>query len=189
MAPDAAPADHELEDHEVEDHDRGLSHDLPTLLNRRRALSIFGGAGLAAALAACGAGSTGSPRSGATSHLRGALRIGVGDRRDRATPSPRRPAGPFPGDGSNGVNVLTESGIVRSDIRTSFGGVDGVAAGVPLTVNLKVLDTENGSAGLAGCRGLPLALRHRRQVLALLATASRRRTTCAGCRRPTPTGR
>jgi len=65
MAPDAAPADHELadhelEDHELEDHDRGLSHDLPTLLNRRRALSIFGGAGLAAALAACGAGSTGS---------------------------------------------------------------------------------------------------------------------------------
>ena len=39
---------------EIEDHDRGLSHDLPTLLNRRRALSIFGGAGLAVTLAACG---------------------------------------------------------------------------------------------------------------------------------------
>jgi hypothetical protein len=50
--------DRQLEDLELDDHDRGLSHDLPTLINRRRALTIFGGAGLAAALAACGAGST-----------------------------------------------------------------------------------------------------------------------------------
>ncbi len=35
------------------EHDRGLSHDLPTLLSRRRALTMFGGAGIVAALAAC----------------------------------------------------------------------------------------------------------------------------------------
>ena len=34
---------------------------------------------------------------------------------------PEETAGPYPGDGSNGVNVLTQDGIVRSDIRSSFG--------------------------------------------------------------------
>ena len=34
---------------------------------------------------------------------------------------PSETAGPYPGDGSNGPNVLTQSGIVRSDIRASFG--------------------------------------------------------------------
>ncbi len=37
---------------ELHDPDLGLSHDLPTLLNRRRALGLLTGAGLAAALAA-----------------------------------------------------------------------------------------------------------------------------------------
>ncbi len=44
--------------------------------------------------------------------------------------------GPFPGNGTNGVNVLTEKGIVRRDIRSSFGSMTGTAAGVPLTINL-----------------------------------------------------
>ena len=34
---------------------------------------------------------------------------------------PEETAGPYPGDGSNGVNVLSESGIVRSDLTSSFG--------------------------------------------------------------------
>jgi protocatechuate 3,4-dioxygenase beta subunit len=63
---------------------------------------------------------------------------------------PEETAGPYPGDGSNGVNVLTESGIVRSDITRSFGSASGVAEGVPLTIRLKVLDTGNGSGALAG---------------------------------------
>ena len=66
------------------------------------------------------------------------------------TEIPEETAGPYPGDGSNGVNVLTESGIVRSDITSSFGTASGVAAGVPLTITLKVLDTANGSAPLEG---------------------------------------
>jgi protocatechuate 3,4-dioxygenase beta subunit len=53
---------------------------------------------------------------------------------------PEETAGPYPGDGSNGVNVLSESGIVRSDLTTSFGSASGVAEGVPVTVNLKVYD-------------------------------------------------
>ena len=57
---------------------------------------------------------------------------------------PEETAGPYPGDGSNGVNVLSESGIVRSDLTSSFGSASGVAEGVPVTVQLKVYDL-NGS--------------------------------------------
>jgi len=111
-----------------------LSHDLPTLLSRRRALTLLGGAGLAAALAGCGAATTSSAAGTAAAE----------------TEIPEETAGPYPGDGSNGVNVLTESGIVRSDITRSFGSASGVAQGVPLTIKLKVLDTSNGSVGLQG---------------------------------------
>ena len=43
-----------MADEELHEHDRGLSHDLPTLLSRRRALAWLGGTGLAVALAGCG---------------------------------------------------------------------------------------------------------------------------------------
>jgi len=55
---------------------------------------------------------------------------------------PEETAGPYPGDGSNGPNVLTESGVVRSDITGSFGSASGVAEGIPATVKLKVYDLE-----------------------------------------------
>jgi protocatechuate 3,4-dioxygenase beta subunit len=143
--------DQPLDEHELEDHDRGLSLDLPTLLNRRRALTIFGGAGLAAALAACGGGSTNdaSSSSTATTSAGGAAGSATSAAASGGT-IPEETGGPYPGDGSNGVNVLTESGIVRSDITTSFGTASGVAAGVPLTIRLQVLDTKNGSAALKG---------------------------------------
>ena len=64
---------------------------------------------------------------------------------------PEETAGPYPGDGSNGLNVLTESGVVRSDITSSFGSASGVAEGVPLTVRLKVYDLAGEDAtALAG---------------------------------------
>ena len=53
---------------------------------------------------------------------------------------PEETAGPYPGDGSNGPDVLSESGVVRSDITASFGSASGVAEGVPLTLRLKVYD-------------------------------------------------
>ena len=48
--------------------------------------------------------------------------------------------GPYPGDGSNGPNVLIESGVVRSDITTSFGAYSGVADGVPATLTINLQD-------------------------------------------------
>ena len=145
---------HDHDAHELEDHDRGLSHDLPTLLSRRRALALFGGAGLAAALAGCGVtdGDDGATGSTAAGNGAGAAPAASSAASGSSSGSgiPEETAGPYPGDGSNGVNVLTESGIVRSDITRSFGSASGVAKGVPLTVKLKVLDTGNGSAGLKG---------------------------------------
>jgi protocatechuate 3,4-dioxygenase beta subunit len=63
---------------------------------------------------------------------------------------PEETAGPYPGDGSNGKNALNQTGIVRSDIRSSFNGASAVASGVPLTIKLKLVDTTASCATLAG---------------------------------------
>jgi protocatechuate 3,4-dioxygenase beta subunit len=143
------PPNHHHDNDELHDHDLGLSHDLPTLLNRRRALGLLTGAGLAAALAACSSdgastATTSSSGSDPTTTTAASTAAAAG------TEIPEETSDPFPGDGSNGVNVLTESGIVRSDITSSFGTASGVAAGVPLTITLTVLDTAIGSAPLEG---------------------------------------
>ena len=64
-------------------------------------------------------------------------------------PIPEETAGPFPGDGSNGPDVLAEADVVRSDIRSSIGSASGVADGVPLTIELTLTDTAAGCAPLA----------------------------------------
>jgi protocatechuate 3,4-dioxygenase beta subunit len=113
-----------------DEHREGLAHDLPGLVRRghgRRALfGIVGGVGLAAALAAC------SSDDGLVDVTDGEI--------------PEETAGPYPGDGSNGPDVLAESGVVREDITRSFGTAVGVAAGVPLTVRLRVLDLADGES-------------------------------------------
>ena len=62
---------------------------------------------------------------------------------------PEETAGPFPGDGSNGPDVLSQSGVVRSDIRSSFGSSTTVAEGIPLTIQLTIEDGTD-CAPLAG---------------------------------------
>ncbi|MET0282865.1 MAG: dioxygenase [Polyangiales bacterium] len=63
---------------------------------------------------------------------------------------PEETAGPYPGDGSNGVNALTLSGIVRSDITSSIDGASGTAEGIPLTIELTLVHANDGCAALAG---------------------------------------
>ncbi len=63
---------------------------------------------------------------------------------------PEETAGPFPADGSNGPDVLSQAGVVRSDIRSSFAGLSGVADGVPLTVTLQLVDVRSGCGPAAG---------------------------------------
>jgi protocatechuate 3,4-dioxygenase beta subunit len=120
---------------ELEDHDLGLSHDLPRIvernrLGRRGMLGLFGGLGVAA-LAGC----AGSDDTSTGSNVE----VAAGE-------IPEETAGPFPADGSNGVNVLTESGVVRSDITASFGSASGVADGVTMTIRMKVYDLDGEDA-------------------------------------------
>jgi protocatechuate 3,4-dioxygenase beta subunit len=140
-------------------HDRGLSFDLATmtgrrLMDRRRALQMVAGAGLAA-LVGCGSDDRGEPAVATTTSTGGSSSTtagsgpAVGSDAD-CSAIPEETAGPFPGDGSNGPNVLTEDGIVRGDIRPSFGAASGRAEGVPATLDLAVLDSANGCAPLAG---------------------------------------
>lgn len=62
---------------------------------------------------------------------------------------PDETGGPYPGDGTNGANVLIQSGVVRSDIRSSFGNSTTVAKGVPLTIRLNVGRSGAPAAGYA----------------------------------------
>lgn len=137
---------------ETEEHDLGLSHDLPRIMARRGLLGLLGGVGAAAALSACGAddttassGSTGTTGSSGTTGQspNGAPPGGMGGDSDVEVAEgeiPEETAGPYPGDGSNGPDVLSESGVVRSDLTSSFGTASGVAEGVPTTVRLRVYD-------------------------------------------------
>jgi protocatechuate 3,4-dioxygenase beta subunit len=150
------------------DHDRGLEFDLSTLMSRR-SLGMFLGAGTAAALAACTPGGTsGSSTSpaAATSAATAPTTTSAAAAAASASPSasptltraiaecgaeiPQETAGPYPGDGSNGPNVLEATGVVRQDITSSFGTSTSTAEGVPLTVALTLLDNANGCTPLAG---------------------------------------
>src|SRR5207253_804792 len=62
---------------------------------------------------------------------------------------PEETAGPFPGEGSNGPNVLNQTGVVRSDIRPSFAGLSGTADGTPLAIALTLVSAAT-CAPLAG---------------------------------------
>jgi protocatechuate 3,4-dioxygenase beta subunit len=130
---------------ELPEWDRGLHYDVSTLLRRRGMLGLLGGAGLAT-LVGCAnsADSVGAPAGTATSAGASAAAAGC------ETTIPQETAGPYPGDGSNGPDVLSQSGIVRGDIRSSFGASSETAAGVPLTINLTVLNTSNSCAFYGG---------------------------------------
>lgn len=109
----------------------GLAHDLPHLLGRRMILGGLASLAAGAAHASC---------------------IAV----------PPETAGPFPADGTNRIagetaNVLTEAGVVREDMRTSFAGLSPVAKGRPLELTLRLVDA---GAGCAPRPGLALYLWH-----------------------------
>ena len=146
-----------------------LAYDLAAVpVRRRQALKLFAGAGLVA-LVGCGsskatssgttAGSTATTAgsSGATATTAGSTATTSGATTtsgsttaastDPSSAIPEETAGPYPGDGSNGANVLTKSGVVRSDIRSSLG-TSTVATGVPFTIKLQIVKV--GGAALAG---------------------------------------
>lgn len=113
---------------DIEEHDRGFGYDISVMSRRRVLLGLGAVAGLTA-LTACGTAETTAAEP-------------------TTEAAPQETMGPYPGDGSNGPNVLIESGVVRSDVISSFGAYTGVAQGVPttLTINLRDL-AEDGAAG------------------------------------------
>ncbi len=139
-------------------HGHSLAEDLTRLrqqaLNRRQAFAWLGAAGLIPLVscgsdnktAAAGTTTTADGTSTATTTASTATSTTSSGVSGTCALIPEETEGPYPGDGSNGVNALALSGIIRSDITSSFDGVSGVAAGVPLTVELSLVNL-NGSCG------------------------------------------
>lgn len=161
-------------EHHVEDHDRGLAHDLEIIarqmMGRRRALGWFAGAGATALLAGCGGSDdAGTTTTGTTTTTTtttttdtstGTTGTSTGTGTTTTTSGtciadPTETAGPYPADGTNSAsgstsNVLTQSGIVRSDIRSSFISSTTVAAGVRLDLVLTLANVNSSCAALSG---------------------------------------
>ena len=123
--------------------DQGAPFDIRTLISRRGVLGLAGIGVGAVVLAACApavsSSTTATTGTGSDSTTAGTSSGEI----------PDETAGPYPGDGSNGPDVLEESGIVRQDIRTSIDG-SATAEGVPLTFEFQVLDMANGDKPFEG---------------------------------------
>src|SRR5262245_47521744 len=128
-----------------DDHDDygGLRSDLRATWDRRgrfRLAARFGAGIGALQLAGCASNPASPSDSGGSSGTGGG---------SCSTRIPEETQGPFPADGSNGPTVLPLSGVVRSDIRSSFAGLSGTADGVPLTIELTIVSVST-CAPLAG---------------------------------------
>ncbi|MCI9887446.1 intradiol ring-cleavage dioxygenase [Micrococcales bacterium 31B] len=144
-------------DEDIED--QGLAFDVGTLYARRGVLSLGGIGLLGLGLAACSTDST-TAATGTTSTSGSASATGTASASTGASETaaestatgeiPDETAGPYPGDGSNGPDALTASGIVRSDITSSFGDASGTAEGVPMTLTLNIKDMLNDNAAFVG---------------------------------------
>lgn len=129
-------SDHDHHNHD--DHKHGLEFDLERLLQQKRGrrgvLTLLGGGSVAAMAMGYGGSAL-------------AAELCVVDASETN--------GPYPADGSNSAkgntsNILSETGVVRSDIRSSFGTSTNTAAGVPLTLKIKIGDANNACAALPG---------------------------------------
>lgn len=95
--------------------------------------------------------------AGLATGLGGTLLAGCGHGAARAAAAacpltPTEIRGPFPADGIGGadraINVLDREGVLRSDIRSSFAGMQGTAPGVPMAIELELVDSTGQCAPL-----------------------------------------
>ena len=118
-------------------------------INRRTALALLGGIGGAGLLAAC------SDRSGLTTVVDATTSTSTSTSTSTTAAAtstaaagaaiPSETQGPYPADGSNGPNVLTDGAIVRQNLTTSYGSMSGTATGTPARILLTVVDASTGS--------------------------------------------
>ena len=146
------------EQHHDRHHDDfgGLHRDLRATLDRRGMLRIgarFGAAFGALQLAGCGDTPTSPTPATTITTTTTTTPTGTTTTPPSSTAScsriPQETEGPYPADGSNGPTVLTSTGVVRSDVRSSFAGMSGIAGGVPLNIALTIVSTST-CAPLAG---------------------------------------
>ncbi|MBV7534468.1 intradiol ring-cleavage dioxygenase [Duganella sp. sic0402] len=158
-----------MENHHDE-HEHSLAADLAAMLNlnsdRRQTLRWLLAGASVLPVAACGGGSGSDASTTSTSTSTATTTTPTTTTPTTTTPTtttptvgscsviPEETGGPYPADGTNSntsgvVNVLTQSGVVRSDIRSSFGSASGTAAGVQLTVKLQIVNANNNCAALA----------------------------------------
>lgn len=146
-------------------HGHSMAEDLDAMhrqIARRRALKWFAGAGTAVLVAGCGGS---SDDAGSVSVVTGSSATPTPTPTSTPTTAatstgaclvdPTETGGPYPGDGTNTSagstsNVLVSSGIVRSDIRSSFLTTTTVAAGVLVKLTLTVVNVNASCAPLAG---------------------------------------
>jgi protocatechuate 3,4-dioxygenase beta subunit len=153
-------------------HAHSFAADFEVMLNmpsdRRQTMRWLLAAGGATALPliGCGGGSDSSSGSTGTTATTAATTTATTATTTTATTTststssscaviPEETGGPYPADGTNSngsgvVNVLSLSGIVRSDITTSIGSASGTAPGVPLTIRLKLVNVNSSCTSLAG---------------------------------------
>ena len=131
--------------------DQGAAFDIRTLMTRRGVLGLAGLGVGALVLAACAPTATESTTTGDTGAAADDPGTGASSGSSATADGeiPDETAGPYPGDGSNGPDVLEESGIIRQDITTSIDG-SATADGIPLTFEFQVLDMANGGVPFAG---------------------------------------
>jgi protocatechuate 3,4-dioxygenase beta subunit len=127
---------------QTDDHGpEGLAADLPHLTRRRLLVTGLAMGGAAVSLWAA--------RGGAQTVT------GIGADGSACVAIPAETAGPFPADGTNVragqvVNILTEAGVIREDIRPSIAGLAPRAEGIGLTLELTLVDVRNACAPRAG---------------------------------------
>jgi protocatechuate 3,4-dioxygenase beta subunit len=129
--------------HENQHFDGNLRTDVATLMSRRRLLGI-GAAGLA--LTGCDnlpfIGSAEADKTASAADGSVCIKL------------PQETNGPFPADGTNAragvtVNVLDQMGVIRPDMRASFGAYSDVADGVPLTLSVRLVNVNGACTPLA----------------------------------------
>jgi protocatechuate 3,4-dioxygenase beta subunit len=134
-----------------------VAEDLQSLVRmreRRGTLRLLG-AGALMLLAGCGGGSPSSDDASTDTATAASESSLTASPAATCSVIPSETSGPYPANGTNGdgsgvANALTQPGIVRSDIGASFGTSSGRADGVPLTVQLTVVDAMNRCVPLEG---------------------------------------